>query len=147
MYYSLGYPPITRGWVRFSWLSESGLPEDNFGISSWGVAKLLDVTNHKAYGALKVQEKGKVLASPEATSTQEVPGKFWVLFEVMPELPIDVKTVDAVILSHCEHASEAGLQAIIAVRWIDKQRVCDERVPLKADLPLAFLLGGRILGV
>ena len=94
LYYSLGYPPITRGWVRFSWLSESGLPEDNFGISSWGVAKLLDVTNHKAYGALKVQEKGKVLASPEATSTQEVPGKFWVLFEVMPELPIDVKTVD-----------------------------------------------------
>jgi len=93
LYYSIGTPQGQR------FLSTA-----MYGFRLWGKstrdpirrdgALLVDHVHNKVYDTLVKQEGGPALATPIPALNQTEPGRFTVVYQVLPALPPDVTTVD-----------------------------------------------------
>lgn len=97
LYFSLGYPERYTTAVQFFGATRRVLPDDRWGTEAgWATPYLVDLAGRNAYTAIVTEEKGNCVCSSFRTS-EDVAGKLFVLYEVLPALPPDVKTVDVAI--------------------------------------------------
>lgn len=94
LYFSLGYAETTRN-VSFFALRRRFRPGDRWNDAAWGTQQIIDPAGRRAYRAL-VDDNARCLCS-SATATEDTPGKLFVLYEVLPPLPADVRTVDVAV--------------------------------------------------
>jgi outer membrane protein OmpA-like peptidoglycan-associated protein len=97
LYFSVGLP---TGSPEVAWGSMTNTPSDlrwmyGNGGSALGTAVLIDMAGKHTYSVL-VDEQSQALASPTA-AWPETAGKFYTLYQVLPELPATVTKVDVLI--------------------------------------------------
>jgi outer membrane protein OmpA-like peptidoglycan-associated protein len=94
LYYSVGVP---AGSEKASWVSLSRLSSarryDLVGSTILGGQFLVDMAGKTVYSTL-VDADRKALASPTSAWTGSEPGRFYVLYQLLPELPAELTTID-----------------------------------------------------
>ena len=99
LYYSLGVPAGSRyaPWDQLMPLSQDR-EYSLFDSSVFGLARLVDLPNKKVYSVL-LDSKRLAITSPNGSwpTAEAASGKFYEFYQVVPELPADVTTVDVLI--------------------------------------------------
>lgn len=96
LYYSLGFPKHA-GPVSFFGLHRQPQVDDRWGPrAGWPTPYVVDAVGRMAYTALVREEDGDCVCSSHR-STEDEPGKVFVLYTALPELPADVTEVDVAI--------------------------------------------------
>jgi outer membrane protein OmpA-like peptidoglycan-associated protein len=97
LYFSVGLPAGSEkvGWTGLSRLSQARRYQ-LVGASILGGQFLVDMSAKQVYSVL-VDADRKALASPTKAWTGSEPGQFYVLYQVLPELPADRTAVDVQI--------------------------------------------------
>lgn len=96
LYFSLGFPERYPN-VSFFSATRRVVPNDRWGAEAgWATPYVVDVAGRNAYTAIVTEENGNCVCS-SFRATQDVAGKMFVLYEVLPALPPDVKTVSVAV--------------------------------------------------
>lgn len=93
LYFSVGFPAKHAFNVSFFGVTRQIHPDDRFGPGGlWGKQFLIDPVGKHAYTSLVKQENGDCLCSIPMATRDEA-GKLFVLYEVLPPLPPETRTV------------------------------------------------------
>jgi OOP family OmpA-OmpF porin len=152
LYYSIGAPKGAAKLfapylvdVSLNWRHRSGGP-------LMANARLIDGAGRLSYTVL-IDAQKNALASPNSAVNNGEPGRFYVLYQVMPELPASTKTVD-VVLGHddvvpavpvsdgaMEPTADQTAPIPLGQGWprIDPAAVAASAEPEKAVVPLQYV--------
>ncbi len=97
LYFSVGLPSgsTNTGWTGLSRISQAR----RYGVSSGstlGTQFLVDMARKQVYSVL-VDSERRALASPNTAWARTKSGQFYVLYQVLPELPADLTTIDVLV--------------------------------------------------
>lgn len=93
LYFSVGFPAGPGGSVSFIGTRRSVQPGDRWGTSAgWPTPYVVDLPGRNVYTAIVTEENGDCVCS-SLRATENVSGRMFVLYEVLPALPPEVKTV------------------------------------------------------